>query len=147
MSEPISYDKRDLRGIVRALKAMDEQATIEANKIGVELAEKAVDAVKRSASRPTQQRIADGAKAARKSKLGEMTWGYASQRYSGGGTTQQLWGGYEFGSNAFPQFRPWSGREGAGSRGKFIYPTLRRLQPTYVATWEAAFEKIIKEWS
>lgn len=147
MSEiDIAYDKADLRSVMRAFKAMDEEATEEGKKIGYELAELAVGEVRQAASGPAQQRIAEGGKASKSSKIGEMTWGYRGQKYSGGATTQDVWGGYEFGSNNWPQFRPWSGREGRGSRGKFIYPTLRRLQPTYVAKWEAAFDRILKKW-
>jgi hypothetical protein len=40
----------------------------------------------------------------------------------------------------------WSGREGRGSRGWFIYPTLRRIQPEIVKRWENAFVKVVKEF-
>jgi hypothetical protein len=46
------------------------------------------------------------------SKVGEISYGFVSQKFSGGGTTQQLWGGEEFGSNKFKQFPIWSGRYG-----------------------------------
>jgi hypothetical protein len=75
-----------------------------------------------------------------------MSFGFASQKFSGGATTQQLWGGAEFGSNKFKQFPIWSGREGRGSRGWFIYPTLRKEQPYIVDQWEDSFSKILKEW-
>ena len=57
-----------------------------------------------------------------------------------------LWGGFEFGSNKFKQFPKWSGREGRGSRGWFIYPTLKRNQPQIIAQWEAAFDKIVRKY-
>ena len=75
-----------------------------------------------------------------------MSFGFASQKFSGGGTTQQLWGGYEFGSNKYRQFPIWSGREGRGSRGWFIYPTLKAEQPQIIAQWQEAFSKIVKVW-
>ena len=80
------------------------------------------------------------------SKIGELSFGFASQKFSGGGTTQQLWGGYEFGSNKFKQFPIWSGKQGRGSKGWFIYPTLREIQPEIIAQWENAFDRILKEW-
>ncbi len=40
--------------------------------------------------------------------------------------------GIEFGSNKFKQFPAYSGRQGRGSRGWFIYPTLRRIQPELI---------------
>ncbi len=64
----------------------------------------------------------------------------------GGATTQTLWGGIEFGSNKFKQFPAYSGRQGRGSRGWFIYPTLRRIQPELINKWEESFNRIIKEW-
>jgi len=33
-----------------------------------------------------------------------------------------------------------------GSRGWFIYPTLRRIQPELINKWEQSFDRIIKEW-
>jgi hypothetical protein len=98
--------------------------------------------------RPNQAalRVAQGSRVSKSSKIGEMSFGFVSQKFSGGATTQQLWGGYEFGSNKFKQFPVWSGREGRGSRGYFIYPTLRAEQPHIIAQWESAFTKILKEW-
>ena len=82
--------------------------------------------------------------------LAAVIWGFGfvAQKFSGGGTTQSLWGGYEFGSNKFKQFPLWSGRApgGIGSLGLFIYPTLRAEQPHIIAQWENAFTKILKEW-
>jgi hypothetical protein len=75
-----------------------------------------------------------------------MSFGFASQKFSGGGTTQQLWGGYEFGSNKYRQFPIWSGREGRGSKGWFIYPTLKAEQPQIVTQWAEAFSQIVKVW-
>jgi hypothetical protein len=75
-----------------------------------------------------------------------MSFGFASQKFSGGGTTQQLWGGYEFGSNKYKQFPIWSGREGRGSKGWFIYPTLKAEQPQIVSQWAEAFSHIVKVW-
>ena len=94
-------------------------------------------------------RIAEGSAVSRtkKSAVGELNIGFARQKFSGGGTTQQLWGGYEFGSNKFKQFPGWSGKFGRGSRGWFIYPTLRENQPYIIDQWETAFDRIVKEWS
>jgi hypothetical protein len=82
------------------------------------------------------------------SKIGELSFGFAGQKFSGGGTTQQLWGGNEFGSNKYKQFPIWSGTAstGRGSNGWFIYPTLRAIQPEIIAKWENAFDKILKEF-
>jgi hypothetical protein len=148
-SEAISYDKAELRAIMRSFKAMDDQAIAQTKKVSSQLAEyvkgKIVDAAGRTNNR-LDNRVAAGAKVSKSSKVGEISFGFAGQKLSGGGTTQQLWGGAEFGSNTKKQFPVWSGREGRGSRGWFIYPTLRAVQPYIVDQWEQAFTKIVKEY-
>jgi len=147
--EPITYNKSDLRGIIRAFKAMDEQAVSEAKGVSNGLATYVQSKVTAAAGgRPNKAaiRIAQGSRVSKSSKVGEISYGFVSQKFSGGGTTQQLWGGYEFGSNKFKQFPVWSGRYGRGLIGWFIYPTLRAEQPYIINQWENAFTKILKEW-
>jgi hypothetical protein len=148
-TDPISYDKSDLRGITRAFKAMDEGAVSQAKAVSNGLATYVQSKIIATASgRPNKaaSRVAQGSRVSKSSKIGELSFGFVSQKFSGGATTQQLWGGYEFGSNKYKQFPLWSGREGRGSRGYFIYPTLRAEQPHIIAQWENAFTKILKEW-
>jgi len=148
-SETITYDKSDLRGILQAFKAMDDEAVAQAKGVSNGLAtyvQTKIIAKAGSAQNEAASRIAEGSRVSKSSKIGELSFGFLSQKFSGGGTTQQLWGGYEFGSNKFKQFPVWSGREGRGSRGWFIYPTLRAEQPHIIAQWENAFTKILKEW-
>ena len=148
-TDAISYDKAELRAIVRSFKAMDDEAINQAKKVTSELATfvrgKIINAAGRTNNR-LDNRVAEGAKVSKSSKIGEISFGFASQKLSGGGTTQQLWGGAEFGSNRLKQFPVWSGREGRGSRGWFIYPTLRAVQPEIVKKWENAFSTIVKEY-
>ncbi len=151
ISEPIAYSKEDLRGIIKAFKAMDEEAVTQAKTQTSELADFVKNKVTATASQRGKgqiaaTRIAEGAVVSKSSKIGEISYGFARQKFSGGGTTQQLWAGNEFGSNRFKQFPIWSGKEGRGSRGWFIYPTLRSVQPDIVKRWEEAFSKIIKKW-
>jgi hypothetical protein len=149
--EAISYDKAELRAIVRSFKAMDDQALAQAKQATSELATYVQGKIKATASSRTRNlvdnRVADGSKVSKSSKIGEISFGFAGQKLSGGGTTQQVWGGYEFGSNKFKQFPVWSGREGRGSRGWFIYPTLRSAQPEIIKRWEESFSKIVKEYN
>lgn len=147
----IGYDKAELRKVLRAFKAMDVEATKQAQKVSNELADEAAQRIKRTAgSRPhiskMAQRVADGVKVSKTSKIGEFSYGYKSQKFSGGGNTQDLWPGIEFGSKHYKQFAPWSGRQGRGSRGYFIYPTLRAMQPYLVDKWERAFKNILRKW-
>jgi len=148
--EAIAYDKSDLRGVIKAFKAMDDeaisQAKVSSNALATYLQGKIQAKAVTLQSRNVAGRIADGSRVSKSSKIGEISFGFVGQKFSGGATTQQLWGGSEFGSNRFKQFPVWSGREGRGSRGWFIYPTLRAEQPYIINEWENSFDKILKEW-
>ena len=150
-SEAISYDKGDLRAITRAFKAMDEESTLQAKKQSGDLADYAKKKIEGKAqslrSNKVASKIAQGSRVAKSSKIGELSFGFAAQKFSGGATTQIFWGGSEFGSNKFKQFPVWSGTFGRGSRGYFIYPTLREEQPYIVEQWNNGFSQILKEWT
>ena len=163
-SEVITYDRTQQRAILKALKAMDEQATKQAKEKSGSLVDYLKSKIIAKAgslrtSRTMATRIAQGAKVAKSSKIGEINIGYAWQKFSGGGTTQLnyrqeggigILGGVEFGSNKFKQFPNWSGgnpKGGRGSKGWFIYPTLAEEQPYLIGQWEKGFDQIIKEWT
>ncbi len=149
-SELVALDQTELRKVFKALKNMGDEANDEAKRQSGALAEFARAEVIKTASRGNNTkvsgRIAQGSKVKKSSRIGEITYGFASQKFSGGATTRDIWGGTEFGSNKFKQFPVWSGREGRGSKGWFIYPTLRKIQPQIVARWTESFTKILKEW-
>ena len=147
----IAYDKSDLRGITRAFKAMDDQAIEVAKKESSALAEFAADRIKiaaatRTVSGTAARRMADGVKVSKTSKNGEVSYGFARQKFSGGGSTLDLLYGMEFGSNRFKQFPKRTPNKGRGNSGYFIYPTLRQIQPELVRKWEEAFSNILKDW-
>jgi hypothetical protein len=148
--DAIALDQTQLRAVFKALKNMDDEATAEAKRQSGALAEYARAEVIQTArslqSSKVAGRIADGSRVKKSSRIGEITYGFAAQKFSGGATTKSIWGGSEFGSNTYKQFPVWSGREGRGSKGWFIYPTLRRIQPEIVARWTESFTKILKEW-
>ena len=139
-SETITYDKAEKSG-----------ALVEY------LRKKIVSASGSLKNNKTATRIAQGSKVAKSSKIGEINLGYASQKFSGGGTTQinsgggggiGILAGAEFGSNKFKQFPVWSGSgKNGGSKGWFIYPTLTEEQPYLIAQWEKGFDQVIKEWT
>jgi hypothetical protein len=148
-NETITYDKAQLRGIIKAFGAMDDQAVAESKKQSsalVEYLQRKIIGASSFTQNLIDDRIAAGSRVSKSSKIGEISFGFASQKFSGGGTTQQLWGGAEFGSNKYKQFPNWSGKFGRGSRGWFIYPTLRQEQPYIIDQWENAFDRIVKEW-
>ena len=159
-TDAISYDKSQLRSITRAFKAMDDEATSQAKGVSNGLATYLQSKIVTTASGMRNRaalRIAQGAVVSKSSKIGDISFGFARQKFSGGGTTQinlgkvkggiGVLGGYEFGSNVYKQFPVWSG-SGArgGSKGWFIYPTLRAEQPYIVSQWEKGFDQILKEW-
>jgi hypothetical protein len=147
----IAYDKSDLNGIKRAFKAMDAEAIEAAKKESSNLAQFAADRIKiaaasRTVSGTAARRIADGVKVSPSSRIGEFSYGFARQKFSGGGSTLDLLYGMEFGSNRLKQFPNRTPNKGRGNSGYFIYPTLRQIQPQLVQKWEEAFSKILKEW-
>lgn len=145
----IAYDKADLRRVLGAFKAMNEEATAQAKAASSALATFAQTEIQKTAGGRgiAAQRIAQGSRVSKSSKIGELSFGFVGQKFSGGGTTQQLWAGTEFGSNKYRQFPVWSGAGAkGGSNGWFIYPTLRAIQPEIIDKWENAFEQILKEF-
>ena len=150
-SEQVALDQTELRQVFKALKGMTDEAKDEAKRQSGALADFARSEIIQTAnsirSNKVAGRIAEGSRVKKSSRIGEITYGFASQKFSGGASTKDIWGGSEFGSNKFKQFPVWSGREGRGSKGWFIYPTLRRIQPEIVAKWTSSFDKILKEWT
>lgn len=152
MDEPtIAFDKAELRNLYKAFKVLGEEAKDEARQQSNALAEFLQSEIRqagysRTFGNAAVRRIVDGSRVKKSSTTGEITYGFASQRFSGGATTKTLWGGYEFGSDRYKQFPRWSGRQGRGSRGWFIYPTLRKNQKQIVKEWTAAFNRILDKW-
>ena len=159
----IAYDKKELNKIARVLRQMDETAVKETKRRVQELAQKELNEIRRVASSrgKVANRVAQGGKVKASSLLGEISFGFAGQKFSGGATTQfntrndpkgsrtGIGAASEFGSKNYPQFPSWSGPmpKGAGSRGWFIYPTIRHLQPTIIKEFEEIILEIRKDWS
>ena len=151
IDEPITYDRRELRSIVSAFKAMDDESIEAAKRESSALATYAANEIRktsisRTVSGEAVRRVADGVRVSKSSKIGEFSYGFASQRFSGGGTTQILWPGLEFGSNRYRQFPRRTPSKGRGNAGYFIYPTLRKIQPELIRQWQEAFDRILKKW-
>jgi hypothetical protein len=163
-TEPlIVYDKRELASFAKVIRNMSEIAVEETKRRVGELAQKELSEIRRIASSrgKVADRIAQGGKVKKSSLLGELSFGFASQKFSGGATTQfntrndtkgnrlGIGAAHEFGSKNYPQFPRWSGPmpKGPGSRGWFIYPTIRHLQPTIIKEFEEIIMDIKKEFS
>jgi hypothetical protein len=105
-------------------------------------------------------RIAQGSKVVKSSKIGEINLGYASQKFSGGGTTQMnqgqeggigILGGYEFGSNKYRSIfligQAAILKAVAVLRVGLFIRLSPKNQPYLIAQWEKSFDQIIKEWT
>ena len=163
-TEPlIVYDKRELASFAKVIRNMSDIAVQETKRRVGELAQRELTEIRRIASSrgKVADRVAQGGKVKKSSLLGEISFGFASQRFSGGATTQfntrndakgnrpGIGAAHEFGSKNYPQFPRWSGPmpKGPGSRGYFIYPTIRFLQPTIIKEFEQIILDIRKEFA
>ena len=149
--ELAAFDSTELRQVYKAFSVLGDEAKVESRQVSNGLAEYLATQIRQAGYARTKsggavRRVVDGGKVSKTSTTGEIKYGFASQRFSGGANTKDLWAGLEFGSNKFKQFPSYSGRQGRGSRGWFIYPTLRREQRSIVAQWTAAFNKILDKW-
>ena len=151
---------------------MSEEAQDAAKREVNALANYAMDRIRAKAASlndPVAARVAQGGRVSTTSKIGEIRFGFASQRFSGGADTAFNFGtrggnglgaGVEFGAYqnrsrirssgtyiGFRQFPPRTPRFGVrGNEGRFIYPALRESQKYIIATWEDAFFRILKEF-
>jgi hypothetical protein len=163
-TEPlIVYDKKELASFARVIRSMSDIAVDETKRRVGELAQRELNEIRNVAKSrgKVADRVASGGKVKKSSLLGEISFGFASQRFSGGATTQfntrndpkgnrkGIGAASEFGSGKYPQFPRWSGPmpKGPGSRGWFIYPTIRHLQPTIIKEFEEIILDIKKEFS
>jgi len=163
-NEPlIAYDRRELAQFAKVIRNMSEIAVEETKRRVGELAQRELSEIRRIASSrgKVADRVAQGGKVKKSSLLGEISFGFASQKFSGGATTQfntrndtkgnrvGIGAAAEFGSKNYPQFPRWSGPmpKGPGSRGWFIYPTIRHLQPTIIKEFEDIILAIRKEFA
>lgn len=149
--EGLAYDSKEMSMLLKAFKEMDVEATKVAQETGFAFSQWIFGEIKQAGysryiNPAAVRRIVDGGSVSKTSKVGEISYGFARQKFSGGGSTRRLWAGFEFGSKKFKQFPSYSGRFGRGGRGWFIYPTLRAKQPELVRKWELKFNDILEKW-
>jgi hypothetical protein len=146
-----AYNRKEIREVIKAFKAMDDVAIEQAKKVSGALADYALGQIQRAAGTRTiattvAVRVAQGGKVSKTSKVGEISLGFANQKFSGGADTKRLWAGMEFGSNRYKQFPARTPRYRQGNYGYFIYPTLKAAQPHIINEWQNAFSEILKEF-
>ena len=153
----VEYDRQQQRQILKAFKAMSDEAVHQSKIMGYELAQYALGEIKGSASTIQERRIGLTGRASKSSKIGEFSFGYTRTAFSGGANTTRnperqppygkgILAGVEFGSSRERKFRPRTARfKGGGNAGYWINPTLRKIQPEIIDKWERAFLKILRE--
>jgi hypothetical protein len=152
----VFYSPADLKQITRAFKAMSDEAVEQSKKMGFELAQYAVGQIQNRARTVQEKRIAATGRAKKSSKIGEFSFGYQRQEFSGGANTSRniersapygkgILAGVEFGSYRLNNFRPRTPRLGSGNKGYWINPTLRNIQPELVSKWERSFNDILEK--
>lgn len=148
------YSKRELKNTARAIRSLGPEATKEAQQQISKLSEFALQKIQAAAwsdREAVPAKIALGGRVRRKSLIAELAFGFVRQTFSGGATSQintkddpggpGILGGWEFGSKTRKQFPQWS------KEGRFIYPTLRAIQPDIVNSWEEVATSVIRKWS
>ena len=157
-----AFTKRELGKLAKTFQVMGDDAVEESRKVAYDISLLAKNEISsagysRTKANKAVRRVVDGASISRSSKTGRLSYGFAGQRFSGGADTQRLWAGLEFGSSVrqrkdgtirrLNQFPEYSGRFGKGSRGWFIYPTLRKIQPQLTLKYLQAMNKVVQNWS
>lgn len=147
-----AFSQRELRSLAKTFQAMGDEAVDKSKAIAYEIAQISKKEIaqaggSRTVSAKGVRRVVDGASISRTSKTGRLSYGFANQRFSGGGSTKILWRGLEFGSKNFRQFPTFSGRFGRGSKGYFVFPTLRKIQPQLTLKYIKAMNDAVKGWS
>ena len=142
-----AFSKRELGKLAKTFTVMGEDAVARSKEVAFDIALLAKDRIRdagygRTRSAGAVRRVVDGVTASKSSKTGRLSYGFVNQRFSGGATTQKLWGGLEFGSKFRKQFPIWSGQT-----GYFIYPTLRAIQPELTLRYLREMNKVVEEWS
>jgi hypothetical protein len=159
----IQPDLRDLRGLLKALNAMDDASKKALKDDVASISAWTAGAIKMAAyvgaPMPAQTAIVASTVRANKDRIPNVTIGGSRGRASGGANAGILLFGNEFGSDRntfgsagnFPsggyKFPARTPREGRGNKGYWIFPTLKALQPEITRRWKAAVGTVYGEWS
>ena len=97
-----AFTKRELGKLAKTFQTMGDEAVEESRKVAYYISLLAQSEIKsagysRTKANKAVKRVVDGASVSRSSKTGRLSYGFANQRLSGGGSTRTLWQGLEFG--------------------------------------------------
>lgn len=149
----IKINDADLRDLQKAIFRMEKESKTDLKDEVMKIAQEQVPAFQRAAQTSRQLALRPSVKA-RKDVTPVIEFGGArSAGVSGGATFSQLLFGTEFGATqgflrnggrAFPVRSPKLGR---GSRGYWIFPTAKKIQPTITRRWYQAVDDVLDRWT
>jgi len=159
----VQIKDKDLKGLMRSLKKMDEIATNDLKEVTKDLANEAASAIGSALqATPAGAALARSIKVSNSYKKGPaISIGGNNPKLKNGTPVGAIAMGIEFGAYqnkprsrkgksksyvGYRQFQPRSPREGRGNAGYYIFPTLKALQPTIYKRYIEQVDRIIKEW-
>jgi len=157
MNVTIRIDDQDLKNFLSVMNKMNKEANTELKQEVLNISRMTATALRLSAISPRQKIIADTI-TPRYDRTPTISIGGSKKIQSykrGGGTVGDILFGVEFGAqqaflrNGGRAFPPRSAPAGfgGGSRGYWLFPTLRGLQPEIRRRWYQAVDNLIDDWS
>ena len=156
MNITMRIDDQDLLDLLKALNKMSKEANTELKNEVTKISLMTATALRLAAISPRQKIIADTIRP-RFDRMPTISIGGSKKITSykrGGGTVGDILFGVEFGAKqaflrnggrAFP-LRSAPAGVGGGSRGYWLFPTLRTLQPEISRRWYQAVDNLIEDW-
>jgi len=151
----ITPDSRDLRGLYKAFREMDEGSKLalkdEVTSISAWSATELQSSYTMNPYPAQAQKVAATIRA-NKDRIPNVTIGGNKGRFSGGARSGQVLFGSEFGgpapfANGGTRFPERSASNGRGNVGYGIFKKLKEIQPTLTARWKDAVTRhVIKKW-
>lgn len=144
----LTPDPKQLRDLYAVFKTMDKESGAQLRNDVQKISQSAAEEIKQAAYGAMYgkqaERVAKSVKANR-DRIPNVTIGGSRFKFSGGVPSGTVLFGNEFGAgNGFPN----GGRRFPFPRkqGNWIFPTLRRIQPTVTHQWKQAVDKILRNW-
>lgn len=156
LSVSLRIDDQDLKDFLKVMNSMGKEANNELKDEVLSISEMMATALRFSAS-SKRQKIAANTIRARYDRLPTISIGGSKKITSynrKGGTVGDMLFGVEFGAKlpylrnggrSFPTRSAMYGTTG-GSKGYWIFPTLRKMQPEIRRRWYQAVDDLIEKW-
>lgn len=148
-------DSRDLRGLYKAFREMDENAKKALKDDVTSISQWSAGEMQLSYTLnplPAQAQKVAATIRANKDRIPNVTIGGSKGRFSGGAVSGQVLFGSEFGGpapfkNGGRRFPERSRPQGRGNEGYGIFITLKRIQPELTRRWkDAVNRRVIEKW-